>query len=109
MVQNIAMTALPFTERIFLKIFALLAKNQFGEAKGFKQKFYQTARDTVKFDILDCHYCRYCRMCGCTELIHTFCDSDAYCFGNLSKLDFVREHTLENSDRCNFTLMRIKK
>ncbi len=97
-------TALPLIEKVFLKIFALMAKNMFGEKNGFSQIFYSSPKGTVKFDILDCTYCRYCRLCGCPELIHTFCNSDAYCFGNLSKIRFTREHTLEHDEKCDFLL-----
>lgn len=90
-----------------LLLFSVMAKNMFGEKNGFQQRFYPSPRGTVKFDILDCVYCRYCRKCGCPELIHTFCNTDAYCFGNLSKIRFVREDTLENGEKCDFTL-RIK-
>lgn len=97
-------TALPFMERLFLKIFEAMAKNMFGEKNGFAQKFYCSSQGTVKFDILDCTYCRYCKMCNCPELIHTFCNTDAYCFGNLSKVTFIREQTLEYGEKCDFTL-----
>ena len=100
-------TSFPFMERLFLLLFSVMAKNMFGEKNGFQQRFYPSPRGTVKFDILDCAYCRYCRKCGCPELIHTFCNTDAYCFGNLSKIRFVREDTLENGEKCDFTL-RIK-
>ena len=100
-------TSFPFMERLFLLLFSVMAKNMFGEKNGFQQRFYPSPRGTVKFDILDCVYCRYCRKCGCPELIHTFCNTDAYCFGNLSKIRFVREDTLENGEKCDFTL-RIK-
>lgn len=97
-------TSLPYMERLFLKIFASMAKNMFGEKNGFAQEFYTTAKNTVKFDILDCTYCRYCRLCNCPELIHTFCNTDAYCFGNLSKITFSREQTLERGTKCDFIL-----
>lgn len=79
-------TALPLMEKLFLKIFASMARNMFGEKNGFAQEFYSSPKGTVKFDILDCTYCRYCRQCDCPELIHTFCNTDAYCFGNLSEI-----------------------
>lgn len=97
-------TSLPYMERLFLKIFASMAKNMFGAKNGFVQEFYSTSKNTVKFDILDCTYCRYCRLCNCPELIHTFCNTDAYCFGNLSKITFSREETLEQGAKCDFTL-----
>lgn len=97
-------TSLPLMEKLFLRIFAFMAKNMFGEKNGFRQSFYTSPKGIVKFDILDCVYCRYCRLCDCPELIHTFCDSDAYCFGNLSKIEFAREQTLENGEKCDFTL-----
>ncbi len=102
-------TALPFMEKIFLKIFASMTKNVFGEKNGFIQKFYSSAKGIVKFDILDCTYCRYCRECECPELIHTFCNTDGYCFGNLSKITFEREETLEFGKKCDFTLTIVKK
>ncbi len=97
-------TSLPFAEKLFLRIFVLMAKNMFGEKNGFAQRFHVSSTDTVKFDILDCTYCRYCKKCDCPELIHTFCNSDAYCFGNLSKLTFTRIQTLEHGEKCDFTL-----
>lgn len=97
-------TAIPFMEKPFLKLFALVAKKQFGEKNGFKQQFYSSLKNRVKFDIIQCPYCKYCVLCGCPELTHTFCDSDAYCFGSLSKIDFTREQTLENGEKCDFTL-----
>ena len=102
------MTALPLMERFFLRMFAVVAKKQFGPSKGFEQVFHSAPKGTVSFDILDCPYCRYCRLCGCPELIHTFCDSDAYCFGGLSKIEFIRTRTLEKDGKCDFTL-RITK
>ena len=98
------LTAIPFMEKLFIKIIVSLAKNMFGEKNGFRQIFYTTSKDTVKFDILECIYCRYCKLCNCPELIHTFCDTDAYCFGNLSKIAFERKETLENDKQCDFTL-----
>ncbi|WP_394965372.1 L-2-amino-thiazoline-4-carboxylic acid hydrolase [Candidatus Allofournierella excrementigallinarum] len=97
-------TSLPFAEKLFLRIFVVVAENMFGEQNGFALKMHVSSPDTVKFDILDCTYCRYCKKCGCPELIHTFCDSDEYCFGNLSKITFIRTQTLEHGEKCDFTL-----
>lgn len=97
-------TAFPFMERLFLKIFAAMARNMFGESSGFAQQFHASPKGMVKFDILDCTYCRYCRKCGCPELIHSFCESDAYNFGHLAKLTFERTQTLEHGEKCDFML-----
>lgn len=102
MLHNI--TAIPMMEHVFLKIFKIMAKVQFGNTAGFKQVFYNTDKNTVKFDLFECPYCKFCRQLDCSELIHTFCDSDAYCFGNLSKITFTRKYTLENDDKCDFEL-----
>ncbi len=99
-------TAFPLMKGLFLRIFAKMAKSQFGETKGFRQQFHTSSKNKVSFDILDCPYCRYCRICGCPELIHTFCDSDAYCFGNLLGITFTRTETLEHGQKCDFTLTR---
>lgn len=98
------LTSLPLMEKAFLKIFSLMAKNMFGEKNGFSQRSYPAQKGRVKFDILDCTYCRYCRELNCPELIHTFCQTDFYCFGNLSKITFTREQTLEHGEKCDFTL-----
>lgn len=102
MLHNI--TAIPMMEYIFLKIFRIMAKVQFGNTAGFKQVFHNTDKNTVKFDLFECPYCKFCRQLDCSELIHTFCDSDAYCFGNLSKITFTRNYTLENNGKCDFEL-----
>ena len=102
------LTALPFMKSLFLVIFSSMARKMFGEKNGFSQKQYDTPRGTVKFDILDCPYCRYCRKCDCPELIHTFCDSDIYCYGNIPGMTFSREQTLEHGQKCDFTLKMTK-
>lgn len=101
-------TKFPFMKQIFLKIFASMAKKQFGKKNGFEQIFYTSPRHQVRFDIIKCPYCKYCTLCGCPELTHTFCDSDSYCFTNLTKMSFVREQTLAKGEKCDFSLT-IKK
>ncbi len=102
------LTALPLMKGLFMRIFASMAKSMFGERGGFRQTFYASDRNTVRFDILDCTYCRWCRKCGCPEIIHTFCVSDEHCFGHLTGIDFVRTETLENGSKCDFALTRRK-
>lgn len=100
-----ALVALPLMEKLFLRVFAIMAREQFGEKCGFRQQFYTTGKDEVRFDILACPYCRHCAACGCPELIHTFCDSDLYTFGYLDKLRFERTETLERGQRCDFRMV----
>lgn len=102
------MTALPLMKGMFMKIFASMAKSTFGAAGGFEQRYYDTPKDTIKFDILDCTYCRWCRRLDCPEIIHTFCDSDSYCYGKLTGITFERTQTLEHGEKCDFTLIRTK-
>lgn len=97
-------SSLPAMEWVFLKIFSSMAESMFGESGGFRQTFYDSPKGIVKFDITDCIYCRYCRLCGCPELIHSFCITDNYCFGSLSKIKFTRTETLETGNKCDFTL-----
>ncbi len=94
--------ALPGMGKIGLKIIKYMAKNMFGPKNGFQQTIYKTDKNQLRFDITDCPYCKYCKICGCSDLIHTFCDSDSYCYGNLSKIEFHRTTTLEKDDKCDF-------
>ena len=89
-----------------MKAFARVSRNNFGKKSGFGQTFYEASKDCVKFDITDCPYCKYCTLCGCKELIHTFCDSDIYMYGNLTKISFERTETLEKGKKCDFTFRR---
>jgi len=98
------LTALPFMDRIFLRIFTSMAKNMFGENNGFRQTFHPSPKGQVRFDITECTYCRWCRRCGCPELIHSFCISDTACFGSLTGVSFERLQTLENGELCDFCL-----
>ena len=100
------MTALPLMKGMFMRIFASMAKTAFGAAGGFKQEYYDTPKNVVRFDILNCTYCRWCRKLGCPEIIHTFCDSDSYCYGRLTGIAFERTQTLEHGEKCDFTLRR---
>lgn len=94
------LTAIPFMKTVFMKVFAKMTIEKFGQTAGFKQNLYIANNDELKFDILDCPYCRYCEKCQCKELTHTFCDSDLYCYGNLSGISFTRSQTLGTGGNC---------
>lgn len=99
------LTSIPGMKSIFIKIFKYMTKEMFGPSAGFQQQFYETKKDELRFDIIECPYCKYCRLCGCDDLTHTFCDSDIYCYGHLSGIDFKRTQTLgTGGDCCDFNL-----
>ena len=101
------LTKIPGMKSIFLKVFSSLTKTHFGPSAGFSQHIHIDTAKELNFDILDCPYCRYCKKCGCEELITTFCDSDVYCYGNLSGISFDRTKTLgTGGDCCDFHLRK---
>ena len=103
-------TSLPGMSSLFLQIFRIKVKKKFGDTSGFTQKFYNTEDGSLRFDTLKCPYCKYSKECGCPEIIHTFCDSDIYCYGNLPKIEFNRTQTLgTGGDCCDFYLKKVKK
>lgn len=95
-----AVTAIPFMPSLFLRIFAYMTNKMFGPSAGFEQFFYEADGKVLRFDITECPYCKYCKKCGCPELIHTFCDSDIYCYGNLPGIEFRRTQTLGTGGTC---------
>lgn len=102
-----AVTKIPFMSSLFLRIFAYMTKKMFGPSAGFEQIFYEANGKKLRFDIIECPYCKYCKKCGCPELTHTFCDSDIYCYGNLSGIEFKRTQTLGTGGICcDFSLQR---
>ena len=100
-----AIVRLPGMRSGFLRIFAWMARRMFGESVGFGQVMHRADGQAVRFDITACPYCRWCEKLGCTDIVHTFCDSDAYCFGSLPGLDFTRRETLGGGGaKCDFSL-----
>lgn len=95
-----AVTALPLMPEVFLRVFGYMTKKLFGPSCGFEQTFYQEDKKELRFDMTKCPYCKYCKKCGCTELTHTFCDSDIYCYGNLPGIGFSRTQTLGTGGAC---------
>lgn len=103
------MTAKPFMPKVFMKLFATMTTKMFGEKSGFKQTFYEKNTKVLRFDITECPYCKYSKECGVPELTHTFCDSDVYCYGNLTNVKFERTQTLGTGGKCcDFKLTREK-
>lgn len=96
---------LPGMRGAFLRIFAWMARRMFGESAGFGQVMHRADGQAVRFDITGCPYVRWCGHLGCEAIVHTFCDSDAYCFGSLPGLRFARRETLgAGSEKCDFSL-----
>lgn len=90
-----------------MQVFLFMLEKMFGEDAGFKQRLYKANKEEIRLDIIECPYCEYCKLCNCPELIHTFCDSDIYCYGNLPKIEFVRHSTLgTGGEKCDFYFKR---
>lgn len=103
------MTNIPGMSTVFMFLFSKMVKNMFGSQNGFTQVFYKNTLEELQFDITKCPYCKYCQENHCSELTHTFCDSDVYCYGNMNRIQFERTKTLgTGGDCCDFKLTKSK-
>lgn len=100
-------TNFPGMSTLFMFLFSKMVKNMFGNKNGFTQVFYEDSLNKLRFDITKCPYCKYCQENNCSELTHTFCDSDVYCYGNMKRIKFERTKTLgTGGECCDFKLIR---
>lgn len=103
-------TSLPGMANVFLYLFRKMTLKIFGENNGFKQVVYEEGKETLRFDITECPYHKYSRENQSTKIAHTFCDSDLYCYGHLTKIKFERTETIgRGGTRCDFRLSLRKK
>lgn len=104
-----AISKVPGVKHLVLPIFSKMLDWCFGEDAGFKSARYTTARDEVKFDILQCPYCKYLEEIGCPELVHISCEIDEYIYGNFPGFEFRRTGTIGTGfGKCDFCLKRLK-
>ena len=106
-----AMMKIPGAYKLMPNIFTWVAKHQFGEAAGFRAKFYNLGSARSKFDMTHCLYCDVCRDCGCPELTVCFCHTDDVTDGNMHpKLLWNRTQTMgEGAEFCDFDLLIVPK
>lgn len=103
------MTSYPLMKTTFMRLFGYMIKNMFGEKAGFKQKFYKRSSKALYVDILECPYCKASKETDSMPIAHTYCDSDVYCYGNLSGIEFIRTETLiKGGEKCDFRFSRKK-
>ena len=102
---------IPGVYKLMPRIFAFVAKHQFGEKQGFQAKWYPTDKNRVKFDMTKCLYCDVCRRYGCPELVPCFCHTDDVTDGNMHpRLCWNRTKTMgEGADVCDFDLFVTEK
>lgn len=97
---------IPGLYRLMPRIFRLVTLNQFGEAAGFKARFYPEGSKRVKFDMTKCLYCDVCRKNGVPELTKCFCHTDDVVDGHMHpKLIWNRTKIMgDGGDVCDFDL-----
>lgn len=100
------LAAFPGIYKRLPSIFASMTKKMFGEAAGFKAKFYDTPKNVMKFDMLVCPYYEKCREYGCPEIVAGYCESDDVCYADMHpKLKWGRTKTIgKGGDCCDFEL-----
>lgn len=102
-------TSFPLMKGLFMRLFGKMITDMFGEKAGFRQKLYEKNGKSLVLDILDCPYWRTSNELDASEIAHSFCDSDTYCYGNLSGIEFKRSQTLaKGGDKCDFCFKRVK-
>ena len=92
---------IPGLYKLYPRMFKMVANKQFGEAAGFKSKFYDTEKTRCKFDMTKCLYCDVCKREGCFELVPCFCHTDDINNANLHpKLIWNRKRFMGKGDDC---------
>ncbi len=101
------LTNLPLMPPVFMKLFALMILNLFGEKNGFRLTVHTKNSRELRFDVTECPYCKYTRLLDMPALTHIFCDSDLYSYGGMDQITFHRTQTLGHGGTCcDFCLKR---
>jgi len=104
------MAAFPGIYKVFPSIFTSMTRKMFGEAAGFKAKFYDVPKGEMRFDMLVCPYYEICKKYGCPEIVPGYCESDDICYSDMHpKLEWGRTRTIgKGGDCCDFKLRVVK-
>jgi len=99
-------TRIPGLYKKLPSIFTSMTKKMFGEASGFKAKYYDTPKTEMRIDMLECPYNNKCIHYGCPEIVRGFCESDDVCYAQMHpKLVWGRTKTLgKGGDCCDFKI-----
>ena len=93
----------PNMNKMFLSIAKSKVKSKHGVNSGFTSTFVESEKGELKFTITKCPYLYYCEQEGIKDFTKAFCRSDEDCYGNLEKIQFIRENTLSNGGGlCDF-------
>jgi len=100
------LTRIPGLYKKLPRIFTKMTKKMFGEASGFRAKYYDTTKTEMRIDMLECPYNNKCIQYGCPEIVRGFCESDDVCYAQMHpKLVWGRTKTLgKGGDCCDFKI-----
>lgn len=98
---------IPGFKSVFMKVFSKGVKTAFGIKAGFSYRFISDTSSRLEFDMLKYPYVNFCKKYGCYEIVHIFCKSDEYAYGNLLGIKFVRTKTIgTGGECCDFKFIR---
>ena len=93
----------PNMNKIFLSVAKSKVKSKYGPDSGFTSTFVESEKGELKFAITKCPYLYYCEQEGIKDFVKAFCRCDEDCYGNLEKIQFIRERTLaDGAGTCDF-------
>ena len=100
------LVGLPGMYKKIPSLFTSLTQKMFGEKSGFKYKVYDTGKNEMRIDMLQCPYYEKCKKYGCAEIVPGYCEADDVCYGNMHpKLVWGRTKTIgKGGDCCDFKI-----
>ena len=92
-------------------IFKRMVKRKYKEKLGFYIKWYETQKNELRFDVIECPYNEICTHYHCQEIVKGYCDSNEICYKKKDKkISWFRTQTLEQGDECcDFRIIINKK
>ena len=94
---------LPNFNKLFIRIAKKKITKNYTEEAGFTAKNVDTLKGEYKVEIHRCPYLKYCEQEGAKEFAKAFCQADDDLYGNLEKIQFIRENTLaRGGEKCDF-------
>jgi hypothetical protein len=67
----------------------------------------ENTKDVIRYNIKKCLWHTACKENACTELCQIFCDVDHIIYGNMKKVEFIRQGTIgKGQELCDFCYQR---
>jgi hypothetical protein len=96
-------------ERIpgFFTIFRKKMYKEVTSNDNWNVEILENAKNVIRYNIKSCLWHAACKENECPELCQIFCDVDHIIYGNMKKVEFIRQGTIgEGQEFCDFCYQR---